>query len=287
MVVSWREPILVVLFIGLLVGGCNVFDGVTPEPNTIDELLADARAALAEGNSARAVQFLERAFELDSSDVRVRVELGNALYSEHGIDVFSLRAAVDYLVEQPDSSTSPAAGALSRDANVCTDGDRPEPSATERYARVPMNADPLRRLVERRPVVERVRRLVVDGVLSRRLESFAEASVSVRRKGFLVGAVTESVVGITGVHESFVGAESMLFLDREAQPHRALIACADGEDALARNHDALCALSDATQPSIQWLRARNRLSERGEEGAVLIDPLRDLANAARLRIGCS
>lgn len=285
MVVSWREAAWLVLFVGLLIGGCNVFDGLTAGPNTVDELLTDARTALAGGNPARAVQLLEQAFEKDSSDVRVRIELGNALYSERGLDVFVLRAAVDHLVAPSDSSTSSTAGAASSGMDVCTAGDRPDP-ATERYVRIPMEAVPFRRLSERTAVVERVRRLVVEGVFSRRSESLEEAGVSVRRKGFLVGAITKAVTGVIGVRENFIDQESTLLLDREAQPHRALVACARGEDVLARSQAALCTLSDATQSSIQWLQARNRLSESGAEGAVLIAPMRDLVDAARLRTGC-
>lgn len=285
MVASWSELGCVVLCVGLLVGGCNVFDGTAPGPDTLDELLTDARTALAEGNSAQAVELLERAFEKDSTDVRVRIELGNALYSERGLDVFVLRAAADHLVEPSDSSASSTGRASTDNTDVCTDGARPA-SAAERYVRIPMGADSLRRLAERTSVVERVRGLVVEGVFNRRSEAFAKANVSMRRTGFLVGAVTKVAAAVVGVRKNVVATESTLFLDREAHPHRALVACAGGEDTLARNHDALCALSDATQSSVQWLQARNRLSERGDEGAVLIDPLQDLADAARLRTGC-
>lgn len=263
-----------------------MFDGVPSGPNTIDELLTDARTALAGGNPARAVQLLERAFEKDSSDVRVRIELGNALYSERGLDVFALRAAAVHLVGRSDSSASSTTGTASGGMDVCTDGDRPDPD-TERYARIPMEADPLRRLRERAAVVERVRRLVVEGVFRRRSESFEEASVSVRQKGFLVGAVTKAGTGMIGVRENFIDKESTLLLDREAQPHRALVACAEEEQSLARSQATLCTLSDATHSSVQWLQARNRLSERADEGAVLIEPLQNLADAARLRTGCS
>lgn len=286
MLVSWCELARLALCVGLVVGGCNVFDGAPPGPNTIDELLTDARTALAEGNPAQAVQLLERAFEKDSTDVRVRIELGNALYSERGLDVFTLRAAVAHFVETSDTSASSTVGGSIDSTGVCTDGDRPDP-ATERYARIPMGAEPLRRLAERTTVVGRVRGLVVEGVFNRRSEAFANAGVSVRRKGYLVGAVTEVVRRAVGVREDVVATESALFLDREAQPHRALVACAEEADTLARNHNALCALSDAAQSSVQWLRARRRLSDRAEEGSVLIDPLQDLAAAARLRTGCS
>ena len=42
------------LIVGLLVGGCNVFDGLSPNPNGVDALVADAQTALAAGNASPA-----------------------------------------------------------------------------------------------------------------------------------------------------------------------------------------------------------------------------------------
>jgi hypothetical protein len=281
---GWRSAWLL-LIAGLLVGACNVFDVSSPEPNTVDALLADAQTALAADEASRAVRLLERAFDKDSTDVRVRVELGNALYADRGLDVFTLRAAAEHLVELSKSSKAPSTARSVRENTVCTDGARPEMSA-DRYDSIPLDADPVRPLVEHASTVERVRRLVVGGVLERRAEALASARARYRRKGLLVGAVTGVATGVVGVHAAFDTTDGSLYLDREFEPDRALVACAGTDDALGRRHDALCALDAAARRGVQWLQDRNR-SAAEDRGSVLIDRLQDLAAAASARIDCS
>lgn len=281
---GWRSAGLL-LVAGLLVGGCNVFDVSPPEPDTVNALLADAQTALAAGDASRAVRLLERAFDKDSTDVRVRVELGNALYADRGLDVFTLRAAAEHLVELSKSSKVSSAAPSFREETVCTDGARPEMSA-DRYDSVPLDADPMRPLLEHASTVERVRRLVVKGVLEGRAEALASARSRYRQKGLLVGAVTVVAAEIVGVHAAFDTTDSSLYLDREFEPDRALVACAATDGSLDQRHDALCALDAAARRGVQWLQDRSRSSE-ADRGSVLIDRLQDLAAAASARIDCS
>lgn len=266
-------------------GGCNVFDASPPEPNTVDALLDDAQTALAADEASRAVRLLERAFDKDSTDVRVRVELGNALYADRGLDIFTLRAAAEHLVELSKSPEPPSTARSFRKATVCTGGARPEMSA-DRYDSVPLDADPVRSLVEDASAVERVRRLVVEGVLERRAEALASARARYRQKGLLVGAVTVVATEIVGVHAAFDTSDSSLYLDRGFEPDRALVACAATEGSLSQRHDALCGLDAAARRGMQWLQDRNRSSE-ADQGSVLIDRLQDLSAAASARINCS
>lgn len=287
MVSFWREPVWLVLLIGgLLSPGCNIFTVFPSEPNTVDALVTDARTALAAGNSSRAIQLLERAFEKDSTDVRVRVELGNALYGEHKLDVFTLRAAAEHLLASSDSSSGLSASRPSRGVEVCTDGAQPD-SASERYKHVSTDATPIQRLADRASVVQRVRDLVVRGVLDRRAALFSTASVRVRRKGLLVAAITVMVHEIIKLQRVFRLPERTLFLDREGQPEWALVACAESQDTLTRNREALCTLSDGTSRAIQWLQARNRLSDGNDDKDVFIGGLEDVADAANARTDCS
>ena len=276
---------IILLIGGLFLGGCNVFDGLSPEPSSVDALLADARTALAAGTPSRAVQLLERAYDRDSTDVRVRIELGNALYAERGLDVFTLRAAAEHLVGASGSSDSSAAVRSSPNGRSCTDGAQPE-LRSDRYDRIPVDADPLRRLADRAAVVQRVRRLVVTGVLGRRAEAFSTTEARVRRKGLLVGAVTAGATGVIDARAVLEATGSALYLDRAADPHRALVACAGTDASLGQNRDALCTLEAAARQGVQWLQTRNRLSETDRE-SVLIGPLRRLADAASARIDCS
>ena len=276
---------LVLLVGGLLLGGCNVFDVSSFRPDTVDALVADANAALTNGNASRAVQLLERAFDKDSTDVRVRVELGNALYAKHGLDVFALRKAAEHLVELSGASEGGGATRSVRAENMCTDEARPE-TVPERYESIPLDADPLRRLVERTSVVERVQGLVVEGVLERRSDAFSSARPNVRRKGLLVGAITAVAKEVIDVHAVIDTTGSSLYLDREAEPHRALVACAETAGRLAQAHDTLCALETAARRGGQWLQNRAPPPEE-EQGSVLTKRLQTLTDAADGRVDCS
>lgn len=276
----------VLLVAGLLIGGCNVFDSLSPSPNGVDALVADAQTALTDGNASRAVRLLERAYEKDSTDVRVRVELGNALFAERGLDLFALRSAAEHLVGTSEtSSSSAAAQSLHSSKTVCTDGARPEMDA-DRYDVVPNDADPLRRLTERAALVKRVQRLVVAGVLERRNDALSSVRAQYRQKGLLVGAVAAVAKEVIDVHAVLDTTGSSLYLDREAEPHRALVACAETDAPLGRVHDALCALETAARRGRQWLQDRNRPSG-GNQGTVLIERLQTLADVASARVGCS
>ncbi|MFB6273098.1 MAG: hypothetical protein ABEL51_09425 [Salinibacter sp.] len=256
-----------------------------PEPNTIEELIADARMALAAGNATRAVELLEQAYEKDSTDVRVRIELGNALYSKHGLDLLALRSAAGVLVEPSDSTSASESSRSGAGEEVCTRGAEPDPSA-DRYRQVRMDADPLRRLADRTSVVKRVRRLVVEGVFERRSATFDSTSVRVRRKGLLVRSVTVITSQLLETRQVLGASGRSLFFDREGQPSQAFVACAGSESVLARSHDALCALSDATRRGLQWIRDRNRLAGR-DETSVLISRLETVAHAGSARTNCS
>ncbi|MFB6098768.1 MAG: hypothetical protein ABEK84_06610, partial [Salinibacter sp.] len=123
MVADPWTPVWRILLVGLLVGGCNVFEVSPLRSSNVDTLLAEARTALAGDNPYRAVRLLKRAYEIDSTDVRVRVELGNALYSKQGLDVFALRDAVKHLVDSTQSSSASVGGASTRErGKVCTEG---------------------------------------------------------------------------------------------------------------------------------------------------------------------
>jgi len=268
----------------LVLGGCNVFGDIAPTPATVDALVSDAESALATGNAARAVRLFERAYERDSTDVRVRIGLGNSLYADRGVDVFTLRRAAEHLVGASADSAAAARASVQEEA-VCTAGERPD-VGSESYDTVPLDAAPLQRVTEHASVVERVWRLVVSGVLQRQPDAFASAEPAVRRKGLLVGAVTAVTQQAIDVRSVFRDTGSALFLDRSVPSGRALVACASTEEDLTQNHRALCRLGAAAQQGRQWLQARTGTTEE-DRGAVLSDRLRTLDDAVRARIDCS
>lgn len=281
------EAVMALFGVLLLVGGCNVFGFTSPSPNSVDALLTDARLALDAGNSSRAVRLLERAFKKDSTDVRVRVELGTALFDDRGVDVFTLEKGGRHLVGPPDSGPTTDRPETSgrRTKPVCTNGFQPEESP-DRFETIPLDAPPVRVLVEHRTVVNRVQKLVVEGVLRHRRQAFSEAGVDLRQKGLLVGAVALTVRQVIHLHDSFVEAESTLYYDRGRQSERSLLACARSEDLLRQNNRALCTLSTAAGQALEWLRRRSRLLG-GDQNPVLSGPLRNLSAAAGARANCS
>lgn len=281
-----RLLLCLVLGGGLLLAGCNILDDLGPPPRTVEALLADARLALRAGDSARAVALLERALEKDSTDMRVRVELGNALYTERGLDVFVLRDAGEHLTGTSDSSASEEGSFGSPvESSECTNGVKPD-MASGRYVRVGLDAAPIRQLVDHRAVVERVRDLVVNGVMARRSRELAKAPLRLRRKARLVAAATYLVSAVVRLHESFSSTESTLYLDPGASSSPALVACAQNGSALDRAHTALCQVSDAAEQSGVWLRERAQLSG-SERKSILVERLETLADMARRRTGCS
>lgn len=282
---GWSPPALILLTAALFLGGCNVFDASSFRPDTVDVLVADANTALTNGNASRAVHLLERALEKDSTSIRVRVALGNALYAREGLDIFTVRTAAEHLAALSGGSDSSAATRSLGVQNVCTD--RAKPGAVPgRYESISLDANPVRRLVGRSSVVERVHHLVVRGVLGQRSEAFSSTPPDVRRKGLLIGAVTEVASSVIDIRTVFDATGGTLYLDREAQPQRAFVACAGTNDQLDEEHDVLCALEAAAHRGVQWLQDRTPPSGE-EQGSVLTGRLQDLADAAGARIDCS
>lgn len=273
-----------VVSVAVVLGGCNVFEGFAPTPTTVDALVNDAEAALASGNAARAVELYERAFEKDSTDVRVRVGLGNALYADRGLDVFTLRRAAEHLVDSGEASAAPAGRHVDSREAVCTDGLRP--SNSRRYDAVASDAAPIRELTEHASVIERVYRLVVNGILGNADRGFASAAPGVRRTGFLVGTVTVVAYGVVEVDRVLRRTEGTLFVDSEFESGAALVACASSKADRSRNHRALCRLGDAARRGEHWLQARTEGADEAKS-SVLSERVRTLDDVIRARINCS
>ncbi len=275
---------LTLVSLALVMGGCNVFEGIAPTADSVDALVDDAETALATGNAARAVRLFERAFAKDSTDVRVRVGLGNALYADHGIDVFTLRRASEHFVESAKASETSGAGHFAQEQAVCTDEARP--AASDRYEAVSLGGAPIQELTEHASVIERVRRLVVTGVLENADSGFASAEPRVRRTGFLVGSVTAVARGVINVDSVFGATEGTLFLDSESSSGQALVACGSTTADLSQLHNALCRLGDAAQQGGQWLQARIQVADEAQS-SVLTERLQTLDDVIRARIDCS
>lgn len=93
----------VVLVACLLLLGCddNVFSGLNSEGTSDDPevLLADARAALAKGDTAQALTYLERAHEIAPENAEVRVELVGTRFEMNNVDLLAIREIGEYIVD--------------------------------------------------------------------------------------------------------------------------------------------------------------------------------------------
>lgn len=93
----------VTLAVGLLVAGCddNVFDGLNSEGTSDDPqvLLADARAALAKGDTTQAIDYLERAHDVAPENAEVRVELVGTKFEKNNVDLIAIREIAEYIAD--------------------------------------------------------------------------------------------------------------------------------------------------------------------------------------------
>lgn len=91
----------VVLVASLILAGCsdNLFSGLQDEGTSDDPkvLLADAQAALAKGDTARAVDYLERAHDLAPEDAEVRVMLVGTRFEMNDVDLLTIREVGEYI----------------------------------------------------------------------------------------------------------------------------------------------------------------------------------------------
>ncbi len=279
-----RCAVCTVVFLVVICGGglgCNVFDGVGPSPNSVKSLLADARVAMTNGNAPRAVQLLETAFDSDSTDVEVRIELSNALYAANAVDLFAVRSTVEHLNGMEAQTTSEGSEAV-----VCTDD--ADPSGTpDRFPVISLvDHTGLQTLAAGRGQIQRVSRLVVDGVLNRRTEAFAALSAEVRSKGLLLAALTRLSRRLLAVRDTLSVTESTLLVDEDSTPPGALVACGPTVGDLDQVERSLCRHEEGVSQSVLWLERRNELSS-SEQTALLLDVLKSHREALRTRLPCA
>lgn len=134
---SHLRTLSIAFVVCLLVAGCddNVFSGLNSEGTSDDPqvLLADARAALAKGDTTQAMDYLERAYEIAPEDAEVRVELIGTRFEVNDIDLLAIREIGEYIAGS--NKAAHAAGKATEPIYVCSfDG---EPEGSFDYAQAP------------------------------------------------------------------------------------------------------------------------------------------------------
>ena len=114
MLLSLSRTLGAALVAGLLLTGCsdNLFSGLDSEGTSDDPqvLLADARAALANGDTTRALDYLERAHEIDPDHAEVRVALVGTKFEKHDVDLLTIREIGSYIANGSKAATAKAGG---------------------------------------------------------------------------------------------------------------------------------------------------------------------------------
>lgn len=101
MLPSFARSLSAVLVAGLLLAGCtdNLFSGFQSEGTSDDPqvLLADADAALAKGDTTRALDYLERAHDIAPENAEVRVTLVGTKFEKNDVDLLTIREIGEYI----------------------------------------------------------------------------------------------------------------------------------------------------------------------------------------------
>ena len=277
---SYRYPVLLglLLIFGGIGLGCNVFDGLQSNPRGVEALLGDADVAMNKGEPQRAVQLLERAFEKDSTHVGIRVELVNALYAARGVDLVSVRAAIEQ-VNGTDATKEAVDGA---DAN-CSGAEEPSNNPAS-LSPVPIHDETaLGQLATHADLFRRASQLLVDGVLRRRADALGAIPTSRRLKAYLLASLTRMGERLWAVREVLQETEGTLYAaGGGASQTSAIVACGDTRGAREEVESALCRLKEGTGQAVSWLRTRNALAS-SEQASLLISLL--ASHGAALRTG--
>lgn len=276
-----RRPafvLIVVLGLGTGTLGCNVFEVGEPTATSVEDLLADARVAMTKNDPQRAVRLLEDAFKKDSTNVEVRIELVNALYAAHGVDVFSLRTALE-----PGEVKATAA---KTDPPVCSAGGDSTRSSEGATVFIDRESNRLQELEGHRKRMQRASRLVIQGVLEERPEAFAAEAHDTRAKGYLLAALTRASLRLLAVQTAVRETKGTLYVDDSGSASsRAFIACGPSTEAVVRIERTLCRLEEGFSQAVSWLRSRNELVG-SEQTSLLISPLETNASAVQARRAC-
>lgn len=265
----------VVLVALLVLAGCddNLFSSFDSEGTSDDPevLLADARAALTQGDTTRALDYLERAHEIDPDHAEVRVTLISTKFEHHDVDLLTIREIGEYIADG-----SKAGMAKSGSNYICSfDGD---PSSYEPFDF--SEAPAFQRLAGLSELFSEAETLLggIDATET-------ELSDELRARLLLIRAFTRAfrtIVAIDGEVKQ-LGVEMFRLPD-------GIGVCADA-DAFGSISDAqelvddiqeiiVCTLLPGYEQAIDDLRTRNELL-RGEIGNELLDVMDDAFDTLR------
>jgi len=254
-----------VLVLAVLLTGCsdNLFssfdsEGTSDDP---DVLLADARAALAKGDTSRAIDYLERAHDIDPEHAEVSVTLVGTKFEQNDVDLLTIREIGMYIADG-----SKAAVAKSSHTYVCSfDG---EPSTYEPFDFA--QAPAFQRLVDLADLFTEAESLVGD------LDAVeADLPDDLRARMLLIRAFTRAFQTIVAIDAEVKQIGVQLF----RLPDGDIGICADqsGFDSISDAQALvdsiqeliICTLLPNYEGALGDLRTRNEILGGGEDNIVL------------------
>lgn len=262
----------------LLVVGCddNVFSGLNSEGTSDDPqvLLADARAALVQGDTAQAIDYLERAHEVDPDNAEVRVELVGTKFEKHDVDLLTIREIGEYIANSNKATATAKAG---EPYYVCSFEGDPSTYPAFDYAQAPA----FQRLAELSGLFEEAITLLGD---------LDPAQVDLPRdlkaRMLLIRAFTRAFQTIVEIDTSVKELGAELF----RLPSGAIGVCADATQLssiseaqqIVDDIEQLteCTLLPGYDRAMDELRARNELLS-GDPDNILTDVMGDALDAMR------
>ena len=82
-----------------IIAGCNAFEFMYEEGNSDDPdiILDDARIALQNGDTEKAIELLEKALDKAPDSQEIKIELASALFQHRDIDLLVMKDMADYI----------------------------------------------------------------------------------------------------------------------------------------------------------------------------------------------
>ena len=273
---SCSRSLCVALAAGLLLAGCsdNLFSGFQDEGTSDDPkvLLADAQAALAQGDTTRALDYLERAHDLDPDDGEVRVMLVSTKFEMNDVDLLTIREIGEYI-----AGGGTTAFAKTDPNYICSFDGNPSNYEPFDFAAAPA----FQRLTGLRTLFDEAETLLSD--LGTNQTALSE---NIRARMLLIRAFTRAFQTVSAVDREV----KQLSIQPFRLPGNDIGVCFDANqlnsisDAQQRVEDiqeiVVCTLLPGYDQAMADLRARNELLN-GSTDNIIIDVMGDALDAMR------
>ena len=212
----------IVLSIGLLVAtGCNAFEFMYSEDSDDpDVLFDDAKIALQNGDTEKAINLLEKALERAPDNPEIKIELTSALFQDSDIDLLVMKDLAEFISETPATANKGFPLVSTQSMPACNFGEGV--SSTE----LDFTQDPAYQLLsDKEDVLQRALELLYDTLDT---EEAAALHANVLSNAHLMRAISNMAVAIIEIKEKADEAQATL----HRLSNGSIGYCASNEEAL-------------------------------------------------------